>query len=137
MLRSSNLVLDTVLRLAAAKEGVDVTLEKDYGGGNVRTTTGVDGTTYTYGDLVTIENTTIGDTVTQMDASETLVLTLADGTTHDVSQLHTGHGGLIEFEQGPMLVLVHPKQWSLFGQFDFVRFLNSPPGRMASSSYFK
>ena len=76
-------------KVTAKKGIVDVTLEKDYGGGNVRTTTGVDGTTYTYGDLVTIENTTIGDTVTQMDASETLVLTLADGTTHDVSQSGT------------------------------------------------
>ncbi len=72
-------------KVTAKKGIVDVTLEKDYGGGNVRTTTGLDGITYTYGDSMTIENTTIGDTVTQMDASETLVLTLADGTTHDVS----------------------------------------------------
>ena len=69
-----------------AKAGVvSVTLEKDYGGGVVRTTTGLDGTTYTYGDSVTIVDSTIGNTVQQLDSNETLVLTLADGTTHDVT----------------------------------------------------
>ena len=68
---------------ATATSTVSVTLTNTTTG---RTAAGTVGKTYAVGDTVTTTISTSGTTVT-MNTGETLVLTLSDGTTHDVSNV--------------------------------------------------